>query len=161
MTGFPTRPTRQDFGPQLKNARPIENPELQVGEETLNPALWQLAGAGLMVPRAVLIAEWTGSAMQILYQQEAWNPRNDQPKPGLSRSSAGVYIYSFAATYLDEKGEERPTNILAADVKVQQQVTGITGKLEEFVWTVGNVVHFRFRNHGGTDADAKFWLRVF
>jgi len=161
--GFPSRLKRSDFGPQLRNTYPVENPETDVPDVALNAAFWQTAGANLIVPRAVLIAEWTGAAFTVLHQAEAWNPNLDQAHPVLARDGAGDYNYTFAADYLNEEGEEIPTVLIAARASPVAEVTG--GTIARFgdAWVDGTnplKIVFRLYDLTSTLRDARFWLEV-
>src|SRR5690606_33961084 len=116
--GFPKRFTRDELGPELVNAYPVENVETDVGEDTFNAAFHQLAGMNLIVPRATLVAEWTGAAINVLHQEEAWNAKREQAHPVAARAAAGHYTYTFAASYLDESGVALPTVLAVARVQV-------------------------------------------
>lgn len=165
MSGFPTRFLRSFLGPRLQNAKPVANPEKEVGAETLEPLLWQVAGMNLGASRASLIATWTGSAFQVHHQSEAWNANGAQAHPVLARTGTGVYTYTFAPTYLNEEDQAIETNLLAARV----DCTGPQGAFMEHVtaraWrdpVTTTLVHVRLWLTGpGTPVDDQFWLEVF
>ena len=114
MSGFPAFPLRGDFGPEMRNLYPVENPEIDYGADQINLANWQLAGTGLMVCRAILIAEWDGSAFTVLRQDETWNPRRDQSPPVLARVGTGDYTYTVAGSYPDKDGVSVPVTVFGA-----------------------------------------------
>lgn len=112
--GFPKRLVRSALGPKLRNNYPVEHPEGEIGDTQFNALFWNVAGMGLVLPRGVLVASWTGAAFVISHQAEAWNPENDQPHPVLARAGTGNYTYTLAASYLDEDGSAVAPDIKAA-----------------------------------------------
>lgn len=161
--GFPRRPLRSAFGPKLTNAYPVEHPETQVGAQSFNPDFWQTAGMGLIVPRAIVIAKWNGSAFDIYHQAEAWNPNGDQAHPVLARTGAGLFTYTFAASYLDEDGNEVPTDIRAARCTGGDDNGGGSPR-RGYGWILTAsplVARFRLVNETLTGQDELFWGEVF
>lgn len=161
--GFPNRFKRSDLGPKFRNGYPVENPETDLSDAAVNAAFWQTAGAGLIVPRAKLIAEWNGSSFTILEQAEAWNPNLDQAHPVLARLGTGDYSYTFASTYKNELGEDVALALNGARASPIAEVTG--GTIARFgnAWKDSlnplNII-FRLYDLTGTLRDARFWLEV-
>lgn len=52
-TGWPLRTVRADFGPKMKDERPLVDPNQELNAEQVNLAWWQLAGLGVVSPQAV------------------------------------------------------------------------------------------------------------
>jgi hypothetical protein len=162
--GFPTRVTRDALGPKLEDAYPVEHPTQEVGARTFNADFWQVAGMNLIVPRAVLIASWNGSAFDLHHQAEAWNPNGQQGRPTLARVGAGDYTYEFASTYADEDGTQQTLTLVAARVNDCKVLANFAARLESRAWLDGSnplLVHVKLWDTGGSGADARFWLEVF
>lgn len=163
MTTWPNRLLRQLFGPTLRSLFPVENPEYDVGAETFNSLFWQLAGTNLVVHRVYLEASWNGSSFDIDSQAEAWNPNGDVAHPVLARASAGVYSYTFAATYQDMDGNAVQTVLGAPRVKSHRVLTGFPDRIEAEAWVDPSaplVVEVRLWEADGTPVDHPFSLEV-
>ncbi len=163
MRGFPTRLTRQLFGPRFRDARPVEDSETECGEGTLNPLIWQVAGMNLVAPRVSLVAHYTGSSFLISHRSEAWNPEEKLTRPTLARSAAGVYTYTFAANYPDESGVQVDTYLGAARVTAQKAVTAYANRVDGYAWRDGTnplVINIALYNSAGAGVDEPFWLEV-
>ncbi len=163
--GFPKRLIRSSFGPKLRNNYPVENPETDVGDTTLNGAFWNLAGIGLVVPRAVLIASWNGSAFDYQHQAEAWNAENDQAHPVLTRTATGNYKYTSAATYLDEDGVAVADDLKGSRLSARRVITTMsTQRVDGYTWidpAAPLVVELRLWDvNGAALADHPFLLEV-
>lgn len=165
MSSFPSRFLRSLLGPKFFNAFPVENPENQVGDKQFNAAFHAVAGMNLIVSRAALIATYSGGSFQIAHQAEAWNPEAAQAHPSLARTSAGVYTYTFAASYLDEDGVAVPTVLAAARVSSHYapQAT-YPNRIESRAWVDESnplIIQVRMWNTSGVPVDLPFWLEVF
>lgn len=121
MSGFPSRIQRSDLGPAFVDAYPVENPETDIGARAFNAAFHQVAGMNLVSPRAIVVAEYSGGALSVQYQAEAWNPNSDQAHPVLSRTGTGAYSLTFAASYADESGVQIPTTLYFAKASAMSQ----------------------------------------
>ncbi len=165
MSGFPSRLFRSFFGPRFRDARPVENPETEVSADALNPLLWQVAGLNQTASRAAIIASWDGATFDVSFQGEAWNANGSQDHPELARASAGVYTYTFAATYLDEAEEEVAINLLAARIHCLKPLTVFADRVSAHAWRdpdSATVIHVRLWDEAtGTAVDQPFWLEVF
>jgi hypothetical protein len=122
--GFPVRPTRSTFGPDLENERRVENPRREIGAETFTLAWWQLAGMGRTSERVTLVGRWDGLAMQTDYQAFAWDPNGQLPLLIPTRLGVGEYRVVFAATYPDEAGAQRPIELKAHAAHPQPSALG-------------------------------------
>src|SRR5271170_4576706 len=101
MSGFPSRPTLDAFGPTLRNRGAVRDPTRDVGADLLNLMRWQLAGVGACSPLSFVAATFTApDAIAIAAQANAWQGA----APTLTRSSAGVYVVGYEATYPDKDG---------------------------------------------------------
>lgn len=119
--GFPTRPVRDAFGPEPVNAYPVRDPNKELDGETVGRLmLHQLSGVGQTVDLADLV--FVGATQVINYRSEAWNPKRQTiapyAPPGISRTSAGLYVVTYASTYPDHKGDAQPTIFRGGTVTV-------------------------------------------
>lgn len=164
MSGFPTRIIRSLFGPKLLDNYPAENPETDIPARAFNVGFWQIAGCNLVVPRATVVAKWNGAAFDYTHQAEAWNADESQAHPVLARTSAGVYTYTFAATYKDEDGADIATSLGAPRATCHKVLTAFGDRVEGFAWLdAGNplIVHMRlWESASETAVDEPFWLEV-
>lgn len=112
MSGFPARPGRTAFGPTFEDAEPVRNPKRNVGATLVNLMAWQLAGAGLVVPRAVVACRVNGSAIAVTEQLLAWDPKRELADVTTNYLGVGDFRLDFASTYDDESGTATPFDIL-------------------------------------------------
>ena len=162
---YPNRATRAALGPHFKNAHPVEHPETDAGEETLNPLCDQVAGLNqVVVARAALVANWNGADFDKATQTEAWNPDGNQAHPVLARAGAGVYSYTFAGTYLNSAGVAVPIALVAPRVSSHKVLTAFSERIDAYAFidvaTNPLVVQIRLWDATGTPEDAPFWLEV-
>ncbi len=163
MPGFPTRVLRRVFGPKHRDARPVENPETEIGAAVIEPLLWQVAGLNLGAPRASVVASWNGAAFVYTHRSESWNADERQAHPALARQSAGVYTLTFAATYPDEDDVNVPTVLGGARVACLKVQSAFADRVEARAWVDATdplVVRVRLWNSSGTAVDEPFWLEV-
>lgn len=164
MSGFPTRFLRSALGPKFVNTIPVETPESDIGDSQFNAAFWQLAGMNLVVSRVALIAHYTGGLFVYGHQEEAWNPENAQPHPALARSAAGVYTYTFAASYLDEDGNAVATVLRAPRLSCHKVLTAFADRIDAHAWIDNSnplVLQLRLWSQAGAGVDEPFWLEAF
>lgn len=108
MSGFPNRPIRDTFGPEIEDTFPVTNPKREIGEGTFNLAWWQSAGSGLVVPRAVLKVDVVAAtSATTLAQMLAWDPNQNLPLLTWAYVSTGNYDITFASQYADQTGTLR------------------------------------------------------
>lgn len=79
--GSPSRPDRSNYGPTMVNRGAVRDPERDLDADVWNLLAWQLAGAGLVLPRVMLHFTLSG-APAIIRRAETWNP---------ARATTGVY----------------------------------------------------------------------
>lgn len=105
--GFPNRPNRDDFGPESIDTRPVVDARREISAGRFNLAFHQLAGSGLLVPRAAFHFTADDPAVQ-LGRVEAWNPsRLTTPPfddPGITRSGVGRYVLEYTSPVTDQEG---------------------------------------------------------
>lgn len=109
MSGWPLRPDRDSFGPTFRDTTAVRDPTRQQSAQQHNLGLWQIAGMGLVSPRAMLV--FTASvAHPILARAEAWNPKRlttgAHADPTISRTGAGNYLVEYPSPVPDEEGED-------------------------------------------------------
>jgi hypothetical protein len=121
MSGFPTRPRRDDFAPELKADGDITDDDYFVGERQFNLSFWQTAGMGLVSSRAIAALDWDSgtSTLSLDSAEEAWDPYGTQNDPTVARSGAGVYTLTYDSTYLNQKGVSISTALKRAAAFVQ------------------------------------------
>lgn len=165
MSGFPRRVSRDTFGPTLVDVYAAENPEADIPAKAFNTLFHQVGGLNVSsITRAVVVAEWTGTAMGVAYQSEAWNPNGDQAHPVVARTSMGLYTVTFASSYLDETGASISTQLLLARATFMGQVSTWASRRVAYAWVDTSnplIVNVSMWNPGtGGLADAKFLLEV-
>lgn len=106
MPGFPNRISRDSLGPSdLIDTWPVTDPRKAIPAATYKLAWWQLAGASLVVARAVVGVTMSGTNPVTTYQALAFDPNGTLPLLNWTRTGVGVYTYSFPQSeYPDEQG---------------------------------------------------------
>ena len=120
MSGFPVRPDRLAFGPKPVNRYPVRDSAKELDGPTVGDLMmWQLAGCGLMVPRAMaIIAIDAFDVATLKSSAEAWDPASAY-LPTLAHPGFGTFTLTYAATYPDKDGVAQATNLVAAAAFVQ------------------------------------------
>lgn len=109
MSGFPTRPSRNAFGPVKQNKlNIIGDPETHENAAETNLQEWQISGAGQMVPIAWFVVLTDAVTPTIVDGGYAWDPNNEIALPSVVRDSAGLYTVTLPATGTDEAENEVP-----------------------------------------------------
>ncbi|HEX4334686.1 MAG TPA: hypothetical protein VH062_02165 [Polyangiaceae bacterium] len=119
MSGSPRRPSLDSFGPQLRDQKPVTNPETQIGADMLNLVRFQLAGLGLTSFRAWALIDSTGGVTPVISARaESWNPNTKTGAPYLppipGRTGVGALSLQYASSYPDENGVQQSTSIVCA-----------------------------------------------
>jgi hypothetical protein len=110
-TGFPSRTGRSDFGPTMKNDRPIVRPDQEINASQVELLWWQLAGLGMVAPLATFFDDpYTVESLQprIRWGAFAWHQEilTDVIYANLPSfltrvaNATGDITYTFAATAL-------------------------------------------------------------
>lgn len=116
MAGFPNTPGRKGFG-EILDRIPVLNPKSDIGGDTFNLSFWQLAGCGLMVPRAWVLVALDGT---LVAAAESWNPDQDvSMHPVITHGATGQYTVTYPVTALDEAGIARQVQLRACFVQIQ------------------------------------------
>lgn len=162
--GYPSRLSRSALGPRLRNAWPVENPEIDTDAAAWNTLCDQAAGLNkAVIWRAAIAAAWNGTDFDVDYQEEAWNADGDQAHPALERTSTGVYTYTFAAAYDDAEGTSVSTELVAPRATSRNPVTTYASRVDGYAWVdPANplVVQVRLFDGSGNPADVPFMLEV-
>jgi hypothetical protein len=154
MSGWPTRLSRSALGPTPQDRKPVTDPNKQLGAGIADLLFWQAAGINVVSDKAwVLLAS---SAASILAHSEAWNPNGGTP-PGFSRTSAGLYVVTYAATVADKDGNAVAPAIVAGKAYPQGLVALIA---VASVAGDGRTVTITITDHAGTATDAAVLLEV-
>ena len=118
MSGFPTRPTRAAFGPTRKDDGVAPDDARYYGAGHINLDLWQGAGMGIVVPRAVAFINLNGAAPALAWDTKAWDPNLVAAAPVFSRQAQGQFRLLYLATYPDETGAAMATALKGALVVI-------------------------------------------
>lgn len=110
MSGWPLRPDRDSFGPEVENTSPVRDSRRQWDASIANLIMHQCAGMGLVSPRTALVfVAQVGPT--ILGRVEAWNPKRltavPFDDPTITRTGAGNYLVEYTTPVLDELGAEQ------------------------------------------------------
>jgi hypothetical protein len=107
MSGFPNRPDLATFGPDAVNTRAVRNPSRELDAAKYNLLKFQVAGLGVLTPRAYLEFLCT-AAVTISARAEVWNPRGltSAPftPPVITRVGTGNYSVVYASPVTDDLG---------------------------------------------------------
>jgi hypothetical protein len=103
MSGFPNNVSRAGFGPELRDAKPVKDPSINPSASMFNLALFQLAGASLMVPRGIIVVRGTaleeGGTVEILARYESWNSEGKSTGDYAAPTCAWVDVGEYDITY--------------------------------------------------------------
>ena len=118
MSGFPVRPTRDNFGPTYQDTRPIRDSRKNLPAAVFNLHCHQVSGLGVVSALCWLEgAIIAGPDVELAAHAEAWNPNGletsegDYDPPVLVRTDVGIYTFAYASTYPDEEGAAQATNL--------------------------------------------------
>jgi len=102
MGGFPTRTNRAGFGPSMENESPVNNPKRELSGPQMNINFWNLAGCGLVIPKAVFRCTISATTITTANQLWAFDPDSSQSTLTMTYQQAGHYNFVFASQYPDE-----------------------------------------------------------
>lgn len=107
MSGFPARPDRNAFGPTMVNQGAVRDPERHLDASAWNLMAWQVAGIGLLAPRAMIY--FTLAVSPILKgRAEAWNPlrltTGSYADPVFTVNGTGDISVAWPSSVPDENG---------------------------------------------------------
>lgn len=107
MSGFPLRPDRDSFGPEVENSAPVRDSRRQWDASIANLVMHQCAGMGLVSPRTALVFSAQVGPV-VLGRVEAWNPKrltaSPLEDPAITRDGAGNYLVAYTTPVPDEQG---------------------------------------------------------
>lgn len=155
MSGFPNRPARIVFGPQMKNKRPPVIAETDLNANQMNLDFWQVAGAGRVVAMAVILFD--GVTPAIISQALAFDPRQELEDIAFVKNATGDYTFTFASTYKDEQGNDVS---FAPRFSMAQFQGGTPGDKATPFDPSGQDVLVRVRNAAEALIDGTFMLQV-
>lgn len=119
MSGWPGRPSRAAFGPTRANDGVVTDPTKFVSAADYNLTFWQVAGISAgFAARAWALLKWDGAALTLQASGETWDP-NGLVLPAVSRTGAGVYLVTYAATSPDMDGAAIATGLIAGRAAAQ------------------------------------------
>lgn len=156
MPGWPIRCTRNALGVAKENRGAIVNPKHCIPADEYMLLAWQAIGAAGAGPVAWVLVSSAGARLASF---EAWNPNGDNTlRPTCSRTSTGLFVVTYAASYPDETGTSTPLVLLAGDPAVQSATKNIIANCS----LAGNVVTVQVTTaHTNALTDANFLLKVF
>ena len=102
--GFPERPQRIGFGPEMRNKRPPINAETDLTADQMNLDFWQMAGAGRTLPMTVILFDGGGTPA-VIFQAAAYDPNQELANIAFVKNGTGDYTFTFESTYNNEKGQ--------------------------------------------------------
>lgn len=109
MSGYPVRPGLSDFGSTLENTYPVRDPSREVAAEIFNLTHFQVAGMGLLSPRAMIVFTPGATPVALVARAEAWNPDRRTTGTGYTdptgvRNADGDYTWTWPASVPDKDG---------------------------------------------------------
>lgn len=151
--GFPTRPSRDEFGPDIVDVVAPPNDEDYVGAARFNLSFWQLAGCSVCTPRAWAVVSAAGA---LTAAAEAWDA-NGQSAPTASKEADGHFRLVYDATYPDRGGTAVAPNLVGATIS-----PGGTGTVIVPTWTItnGRQVDVYICNTAGAAVNAAFHVAI-
>lgn len=158
MAGFPVKPLRAAFGPTYIDSFKVSDPQKEMGADILNLMLWQLAGVGIVVPKATIFVDATGAAATTTSQLLTWDPTGALSLLTWTRTGTGVYTCQFAATYNDLDGNAIATTFKVGPAWVTENNTLASARA---VMTTPTLVEVRTYNAAGAAADLDFGVSLY
>lgn len=146
MAGFPTRPSLTTFGPKRQDRTPVRTPVFDIGAQFVNYVRWMLAGLGASAPRAWVMATYSGG-ISITAQGNSWHGA----APTISRTSAGLYVITYAETYADADDALVTPNLLGALVSPMAGANPLTSDWSIASGRILTVRLFRASTEAATD----------
>ena len=108
MSGSPNAVTRDLFGPEM-DPIPEVIPTQDVGGDRHNLTWWQLAGCGLMAPKAWA---YVSSAGGLVAAAEMWNTRQVSTlHPVVVHAATGCYALVYSSAAPDKDGTSTPIGL--------------------------------------------------
>jgi hypothetical protein len=159
MAGFPTRTGRDAFGPDPINTRYVKDPRREMDESIGRLAFWQMGGAGLLSPLAMVHVLVLNQGFPTLNRHtEAFQPRGGSPPTITWESSAGYYAITYAATYPDAAGEQVPLVFSGGVAQMSDVYTPLHGQV--VAANNGHTAFVRFWDLAGTPVECASWLAI-
>ncbi len=155
MSGFPDRPPRIKFGPNMQNRRDPKIAETDLSANQMNLTFWQAAGASRTVPMATILFD--GVTPAIIAQALAFDPKQELGAIGFAKNGTGDYTFTFASTYPNEAGVATPFSPRFAMAMLQG---GTPGDKATPLSPSGQNVTVRVRDSAETLIDGTFLVQV-
>jgi len=118
MAGFPTRTSRDGFGPTLENERAVKNEKIEISAERFNSAWWNLAGLSQVGAKALIHATVSGGVVTNAFQSFAFDPNGAVSPITFTYEAAGWFSFALSATYPDETGASIATALESGFVQL-------------------------------------------
>ncbi len=110
MSGSPLRPDRDSFGPEYRDSTAVRDPTRQAAAASYNLLCWQVAGMGLLAPRAMIVFRGQVGPL-LLARAESWNTKRlssgAYANPTILRASTGNYTVEYPSPVPDEQGVDQ------------------------------------------------------
>ena len=152
MPSFPTRITRDAFGPDRINKGGLAgDPHYSVNAGDYNTLFWQTSGLGLVgaLCRLTFLTATTTGGMSLIDHAEAWDPKRIQAAPTLARTGTGIFTFTFPTQVTDVDGNT--VSVVVGDASAHVQTDqNYDAKARA---TAANVIEVRVRDASGTLAD--------
>jgi hypothetical protein len=139
----------------METALPVTDRRKQLTAEMMNLLLWQAAGIGRTGPKATILFDPTSTGT-IVWQELAWDPNRKLAKIAFSKVSTGIYQFSFAASYPDQRGVATPYTPRIC----LPQIQGTSVGAQVFSDVVGQDVNILVLDDGGSPIDRTILLVV-
>lgn len=154
--GFPERPPRIAFGPEMRNKRPPINAETDLTADQMNLDFWQISGAGRTLPMTVILFDGGGTPA-VIFQAAAYDPNQELANIAFVKNGTGDYTFTFESTYDNEKGQ--PISFVPRFSMAMVQ-GGAAGTKANTMIVSGQDVQVLVRNNVEALIDATFMLAV-
>jgi hypothetical protein len=120
VSGWPLRPDRDSFGPEVENSAPVRDSRRQWDASIANLVMHQCAGMGLVSPRTALVFSAQIGPV-VLGRVEAWNPHRltaaPLADPAITRTGAGNYLVAYTTPVPDERGVDQAVSFQWAPIR--------------------------------------------
>jgi hypothetical protein len=164
MPGSPNRPSRDAYGPTYINERAVRNVNKELPAEIGNLMMWQLAGAGLVLPKAKLLID--GATATVIFQGLTFDPNGELPALVVTRNGAGDYEVDFSdANFDDQDGNSVALAMQWAEAKAVLSASSALSFQESTFIASATKIEVKIYDATGAGApalaDSKFALAVF
>lgn len=148
---FPTRPSRNSFGPAKTDRTPPRAPH-DVGADEWNAARWTLGGLGQVSPIAFLVVAANGT---VTFTNNAWEGADCT----VQKTGTGVYVISSPRAVTDNRGQTVSVGFVAASVSAGR--TSGAARFADWELTDVDEITIRTYNSSFAAADAIFMVALY